>query len=69
MTILYGDTMRENKEDKKSNKISRTGLSSENPANSNQITFFTYFSIFLITWTLAIGFMPRYVPDLNQLHY
>ncbi|HYF99548.1 MAG TPA: site-2 protease family protein [Candidatus Saccharimonadales bacterium] len=24
---------------------------------------------FLITWTLAIGFMPRYAPDLNQVQY
>jgi len=24
---------------------------------------------FLITWTLATSFMPRYVPDLNQLQY
>ena len=24
---------------------------------------------FLITWTLATGFMPRYVPDLNPSQY
>lgn len=43
--------------------------SCNNQSDSNQITFFTYFSIFLITWTLAIGFMPQYAPDLNQVAY
>ncbi len=42
-------------------------------AEIKQIPIKLHFSLilvfFLITWTLATGFMPRYVPDLNQLQY
>ncbi len=42
-------------------------------AKIKQIPIKLHFSLilvfFLITWTLATGFMPRYVPDLNQLQY
>ena len=42
-------------------------------AEIKQIPIKLHFSLilvfFLITWTLATGFMPRYVPDLNQSQY
>ena len=42
-------------------------------AKIKQIPIKLHFSLilvfFLITWTLATGFMPRYVPDLNQSQY
>ena len=42
-------------------------------AEIKQIPIKLHFSLilvfFLITWTLTTGFMPRYVPDLNQLQY
>ncbi|HKU83817.1 MAG TPA: site-2 protease family protein [Candidatus Nitrosocosmicus sp.] len=42
-------------------------------AEIKQIPIKLHFSLilvfFLITWTLAIGFMPQYVPGLNQLQY
>ena len=42
-------------------------------AKIKQIPIKLHFSLilvfFLITWTLATGFMPRYVLDLNQLQY
>lgn len=42
-------------------------------AEIKQIPIKLHFSLilvfFLITWTLSVGFMPRYAPDLNQLQY